>query len=135
MQPDVHWFRGVDSRAPRTEIFPKWRTSIVCIYECNWWDLQRFYNEYFVDTDSEDDPTLFEWFPAEDIRRRSDHLMNLGLDRDVTAVSWSVDGAHVSYFQVRKWIRVDVPNKSALLWMSCLSQYVGNICVPIWSYY
>ena len=31
-------------------------------------------------------------------------------------------------FQVRKRIRVDVPNKSALLWISCLSQFVGNIC-------
>ena len=29
--------------------------------------------EYFVDTDSEDDPTLFEWFPAEDSRRQSEH--------------------------------------------------------------
>ena len=31
-------------------------------------------------------------FPAEDIRRQSDHLMNFGLDREVTAVSRSVDG-------------------------------------------
>ena len=46
----------------------------------------------FVDTDSEDDPTLFEWFPAEDIRRQSVDLMNLGLDREVTTISRSVDG-------------------------------------------
>ena len=52
------------------------------------------YNEYSVDTDSEDDPILFEWFPAEDIRRRSDHFMTLGLDCEVpavTGVSRSVD--------------------------------------------
>ena len=60
--------------------------------------------------------------------------MNLGLDREVTAVSRSVDGVlatrvtRVCCFQVRKRIRVDVPNKSAPLWMSCLSQFVGNIC-------
>ena len=98
------------------------------------WDLQHSYKEYFVDTDSEDDPTLFESFPAEDIRRQSDHLMNLGLDREVTAISRSVDGdlatrvTRIRCFQVRKRIRVDVPNKSAHLWMSRLSQFVGNIC-------
>ena len=62
--------------------------------------------------------------------------MNLGLDPEVTVVSRSVDGdlatrvTRVHCFQVRKRIRVelDVPNKSALLWMSCLSQFVGNIC-------
>ena len=65
---------------------------------------------------------------------QSDHLMNLGLNREVTAVSQSVDGdlatcvTRVRCFQVRKRIRVDVPNKSALLWMSCLSQFVGNVC-------
>ena len=70
----------------------------------------------------------------EDICRQSDHLMHLDLDREVTAVSRSVDGdlathvTRVRCFQVRKRIRVDVPNKSALLWMSCLSQFVGNIC-------
>ncbi len=59
--------------------------------------------------------------------------MNLGLDREVTAVSRSVDGdlttrvTRLRCFQVRKRIRVDVPNKSALLWMSCLSQFMGNI--------
>ena len=58
------------------------------------------------------------------------HLMNLGLVREVTAVSRSVDGdlatrvTRIRCFQVRKRIRVDVPNKSALLWMSCLSQFV-----------
>ena len=61
------------------------------------------------------------------IRRRSDHLMNSGLDREITAASRSVDGELRKLF-VRKRIRVGVPNKSALLWMSCLSQYVGNIC-------
>ena len=78
-----------------------------CLCACDLWDLQRFYNEYFVDTDSEDDPTLFEWFPAEDIRRRSDHLMNLGLDREVTVISRSVDGdplRGLHCFQVRKQI-------------------------------
>ena len=76
----------------------------------------------------------FQCFPAEDIRMQSDHLMNLGLDCEVTAVSQSVDGdvatcvTRVRCFQVRKRIRVDVPNKSALLWMACLSQFVGNIC-------
>ena len=57
--------------------------------------IDGIYNEYFVDTDSEDDPTLFEWFPVEDIRRRSDHLMTLDVDREVpavTGVSRSVDG-------------------------------------------
>ena len=60
--------------------------------------------------------------------------MNLGLDREVTAVSRSLDGdlatrvTRVRCFQVRKRIRVDVPNKSALHWISCLSQFVGNIC-------
>ena len=72
-----------------------------------------------VDTDSEDDPTLFEWFPAEDTRRRSDHLMNLGLERLMVT--------RVRCLQARKRIRVDVPNKSAL-WMSWLSQCVRNIC-------
>ena len=43
--------------------------------------------------------------------------MNMALGREVTAVSRQL-----------MMIRVDVPNKSALLWMSCLSQYVGNIC-------
>ena len=130
----VHWFSGDVSRAPRTEIFPKWHTMFVCIYACNLWDLQRSYKEYFVDTDSEDDPTLSEWFPAEDIRRQSGDLMNLGLNREVTAVGrwWPRDtrclAACVRCFQVRKRIRVDVPNKSALLWMSSLSQFVGNIC-------
>ena len=68
---------------------------------------------------SEDDPTLFELFPAEDIHRQSDNLMNLGLDREVTAVSRSIPSADgdvaVRRFQVRKRIRVDVPNKSTHL--------------------
>ena len=33
-----------------------------------------------------------------DIRRWSDHLMNLGLDREVTAVSRSVDGDPCTLF-------------------------------------
>ena len=87
-------------------------------------DLQRFHNEYFVDTYSEDDPTLLELFPAENIHRRSVNLMNLDLDRRVTAVnrpSRPVDGDSrggwlgVRCFQVRKRIRVDVPNKSTHL--------------------
>ena len=48
-----------------------------------------------MDTYSEDDPTLLELFPAEDIHRRSVNLMNLDLDRRVTAVnrpSRPVDG-------------------------------------------
>ena len=77
-----------------------------------------------MDTYSEDDPTLLELFPAEDIHRRSVNLMNLDLDRRVTAVnrpSRPVDGdsrggwLDVRCFQVRKRIRVDVPNKSTHL--------------------
>ena len=46
--------------------------------------------------------------------------MNLGLDREATAVNRSVDGdpgpsAGLRCFQVRKRIRLDVPNKSAHL--------------------
>ena len=60
----------------------------------------------------------------EEIRRQSDHLMNSSLtDGDLATRVTSV-----RCFQVRKRIRVDVPNKSALLWMSCHSQFVGNIC-------
>ena len=33
-------------------------------------DLQRFFNEYFVDTDSDDDNVEFEGFTPEDIRGR-----------------------------------------------------------------
>ena len=51
---------------------------------CNCWDLQRFHNEYFVDTIQR---TIV--FPAEDILRRSVNLMNLDLDREVTAVNRS----------------------------------------------
>ncbi len=49
---------------------------------CNLWDL-RFHNEYFVDTYSEDDPTLLSSF------QRSVNLMNLDRDREVTAVNLS----------------------------------------------
>ena len=76
---------------PQLNLFPKWHTSIVSIVCLQLMVFTTFYNEYFVDTDSEDDPTLFEWLPAEDIRRRSDNLMNLGLDREVTAVSRSFE--------------------------------------------
>ena len=58
------------------------RLNFVCL---RFMGFTTFQQRILVDTDSEDDPTLFQWFPAEDIRRRSDHLMNSGLDREVTA--------------------------------------------------
>ena len=36
---------------------------------------QRFFIEYFVETDSEDNDILFHWFRAEDIRRRQVNLI------------------------------------------------------------
>ena len=38
-------------------------------------DLQCFFNEYFVDTDSDDDDVEFECFTPEDIRGRPVYLM------------------------------------------------------------
>ena len=78
-------------RSPQTEMFPKWRTSIVCI-KCNLW----VYNVSTTNILSTLTPRMIlhylSGFSAEYIRWRSDHLMNLGLDREVTAVSRSVDG-------------------------------------------
>ena len=70
-----------------------------------------------MDTYSEDDPTLLELFPAEDIHRRSVNLMNLDLDRRDRPVDGDSRGGWlgVRCFQVKKRIRVDVPNKSTHL--------------------
>ena len=40
-------------------------------------DLQRFFNEYFIDTDSDDDDVEFEGFTPNDIRGRPVYLINL----------------------------------------------------------
>ena len=53
--------------------------------------------------------------------------MNLGCDREVTAVSRSVTVTLRMLFSSEETDSC-CSNKFALLWMSCLSQFVGNIC-------
>ena len=59
-------------------------------------DLQRFFIETFVDSDSDDDELEFEGFTDEDIRGRPVDLVNSGRDHEVVAdthAGWaSVDG-------------------------------------------
>ena len=49
-------------------------------------DLQRFFNEYFVDTDSNDDDVKFEGFTPDDIHERSVYLINLCRDSQIAKV-------------------------------------------------
>ena len=50
-------------------------------------DLQRFFNEYFVDTDSDDDDVEFEGFKPKDISRRPVYLINSCHDRQIASDS------------------------------------------------
>ena len=59
-------------------------------------DLQRFFYDTFVDSDSDDDQLEFEGFTKEDICGRPIHLVNSGHDGEVVAdthAGWAnVDG-------------------------------------------
>ena len=50
-------------------------------------DLQHFFNEYFVDTDLDDDDVEFEGFTCKDIRGRPVDLINLCRDRQIASDS------------------------------------------------
>ena len=50
-------------------------------------DLQRFFNKYFVDTDSDDDDVEFEGFTPEGIRGRPVYLINSCHNRHIASES------------------------------------------------
>ena len=50
-------------------------------------DLQHFFNENFVDTDSDDDDVEFKGFTPEDIRGRPVYLINSCRDRQIASES------------------------------------------------
>ena len=50
-------------------------------------DLQRFFKEYFVDTDLDDDDVEFESFTPEDIRGLPVHLINSCRNRPIASES------------------------------------------------
>ena len=55
-------------------------------------DLQRFFKEYFVDTDLDDDDVEFESFTPEDIRGRPVDLIHSCRDRPIASDSHIVIG-------------------------------------------
>ena len=76
------------SRSPVQEVsnFYLQKVQLIVIIDA---DLQRFFNEYFVDTDSDDDDddVEFEGFTLEGIRGRPVYLINSCRDRQIASES------------------------------------------------
>ena len=78
-----------DPSTASDKVFTKWRTRVhlhIYIQSSIDADLQRFFKEYFVDTDLDDDDVEFESFTPEDIRGLPVDLINSV--RDAQLVQW-----------------------------------------------
>ena len=76
--------------SPKRKIFPKWRTSFVCMCACNCWDLQSF--QRILCRHLFRGRSYITWVVSSGryhILKRSVNLMNLDLDREVTAINRS----------------------------------------------
>ena len=72
------------------KVFTKWRTQVhlhLYIQSSIDADLQRFFKEYFVDTDLDDDDVEFESFTPEDIRGLPVDLINSCRNRPIASES------------------------------------------------
>ena len=72
------------------KVFTKWRTLVhlhLYIQSSIDADLQRFFKEYFVDTDLDDDDVEFESFTPEDIRGLPVDLINSCSNRPIASES------------------------------------------------
>ena len=72
------------------KVFTKWRTRVhlhLYIQSSIDADLQRFFKEYFVDTDLDDDDVEFESFTPEDIRGLPVDLINSCRNRPIASES------------------------------------------------
>ena len=73
-----------------SDVFTKWRTRVhlhLYIQSSIDADLQRFFKEYFVDTDLDDDDVEFESFTPEDIRGLPVDLINSCRNRLIASES------------------------------------------------
>ena len=72
------------------KVFTKWRHRVhlhLYIQSSIDADLQRFFKEYFVDTDLDDDDVEFESFTPEDIRGLPVDLINSCRNRPIASAS------------------------------------------------
>ena len=75
------------------KVFTKWRTRVHLHLYINYIqssidaDLQRFFKEYFVDTDLDDDDVEFESFTPEDIRGLPVDFINSCRNRPIASES------------------------------------------------
>ena len=84
-----------DQPTASDKVFTKWRTRVrlhLYLQSSIGADLQRFFKEYFVDTDLDDDDVEFESFTPEDIRGRPIDLINSCRDRPIASDSHIVIG-------------------------------------------
>ena len=84
-----------DQPTASDKVFTKWRTRVrlhLYLQSSIGADLQRFFKEYFVDTDLDDDDVEFESFTPEDIRGRPVDLINSCRDRPIASDSHIVIG-------------------------------------------
>ena len=80
---------------PSDKVFTKWRTRVrlhIYLQSSIDADLQRFFKEYFDDTDLDDDDVEFESFTPEDIRGRPVDLIHSCRDRPIAYDSHIVIG-------------------------------------------